>query len=402
VSRAASQERIKITYDLQAEQRELPFVVGVLADFSGQAEKPPLASRQFVDVNRASGPALQYLVDNTAGENIKIRILDVSKKELCRDQMRAVSFEQSILFKKLHDDIFGTTRAAPFGILIGDYEFSNAPEDLHLLENLSQIAAAIHAPFLAAAAPQLLGLSHFAELAVQRDVRPTFKTPGYAKWRTFRQSETARYVCLTAPRALFRLDPVPVWGNAAFALAACIISSFAQHGWFANIRGRNGGAVSGLPKWTFANRQTSSEVVLELWQEKALAESGLISFGHHRGPSDGFAFVPTCHQPAIYENPESTETARLASDLRYVLCLSRFVHYARVILRDVPGSSPKQTLNTWIAQYVSGQEEPSAAKPLGSAYVDISDAIVSLRASPGFQLQGMMYSPRTTFPLPSF
>jgi type VI secretion system protein ImpC len=353
-----------------------------------------------MDVNRENF-ALQYLADHATGENIKIRTLDVSKKELSRDLARATSFDQSILFKKLHDDIFGTRHAAPFGILIGDYEFSNAPADIDLLENLSQIAAAIHAPFLAAAAPQLLGLNDFAELAVQREFRPIFKTPEYTRWRTFRQSEAARYVCLTLPRALMRLDPAPVWGNSAFPLAARIISAFAQHGWFAKIRGRNGGAVSGLPQWTFANCRTSAEVVLELWQEKALAESGLISFGHHHGPSDGFAFVPTCHQPAVYENPESTETARLASDLRYVLSISRFVHYLRVIRRELPDSSPKQMLNTWIAQYVSGPEESSAAQPLGSAYVDISDATVSLRASPRFQLDAMIYGMRATFRLPS-
>jgi len=393
---------VKITYYFNAEQRELPFIVGVLADLSGQAEKPPLASRRFIDINRPNAsPALQHLLDHAASENIKILILDVSKKELFRDQLRAASFDQSSLFKKLHDDIFGTTSAAPFGILIGDYEFSSTPADLDLLENLSQIAAAIHAPFLAAAAPQLLGLNNFAELTPRLDLRPIFKTPQYARWRTFRQSEAARYVCLTAPRALLQLDPLPVWGNSAFPLAARIISAFAQHGWFANIRGRDGGAVSGLPTRTCASCQTSSEAVLELWQQKSLAESGLIPFGHHRGPSDGFAFVPTCHQPALYENPDSTETARLASDLRYILSLSRFVHYLRVIIRDVPSARLKDKLNTWITQYVSGPEQPSAAQPLGSAYVDISAATVSLHASPRFQLQTLTYNLRATFPLPS-
>jgi type VI secretion system protein ImpC len=413
---------VKITYDWDAEHGELPLIAGVLADFSGLAERPPLSARSFIEVNRDNfdsifhtiGPgrpatwcALQYLVDHATGENVKIRILDVSKKELYRDQSRAPDFHQSILFKKLHDDIFGTSGASPFGILIGDYQFSNTPADFELLERLSQVAAAIHAPFLAEAAAPLLGVNNFADLAVEREFRPIFKTPEYAHWRSFRQSEAARYVCLTAPRALFCVDPFPVWGGSAFALAARIISAFTNTGWFAQIRGRQGGAVAGLPKWTFAKCQTSAEVVLELWQQKALAESGLISFGHHHGPSDGFAFVPTCYQPAIYENPDGTETARLASDLRYVLCISRFVHCLRVIIRDqlggsVPESSRKQMLNSWIAQYVSGQEEPSAAKPLGSAYVEISAGTVSLFALPRFQLEAMIYGMRAIFRLQSF
>jgi type VI secretion system protein ImpC len=177
------------------------------------------------------------------------------------------------------------------------------------------------------------------------------------------------------------------------------VAAFVRFGWCANIRGRDGGMVTGLPKQWLGQYLTSAEVVLELWQEKALSEAGLICFGHHRGPSDGFAFVRTCHQPIIYESAEATETARLAADLRYVLAISRFVHYLRVMIRDQ--QSDVGALNQWIAQYVCHEKEPSPEKPLGSAHVDVSQRTVTLRASPRFRLEPLIYPLRATFPLPA-
>ncbi len=411
-----------------ANKTELPFVVGVLADFSGHAEKPALHSRQFVEVNRAnfdllrdkefcgvesSWRGLKYLVESTDSENVKIRLLDVSKKELYRDLQRASDFDHSILFKKVHDDIFGTTDAEPFGILIGDYEFSNDRADLDLLEKISLVAEAIHAPFLSAAAPQLLGVNNFPELAEKKDFHSLFKGPEYTGWRAFRQSEAARYICLTAPRLLLSFESFPLWGNAAFGLGARIISAFAHWAWCAKIRGHDGGNVTGLPKWTFATHSTSAEVVLDLWQQKALADSGFVPFGHHHGPSDGFAFVGTCHQPATYESAESTRAARLASDIRYVLSISRFVHRLRAMIRDQPPASIseaalKEKLNDWIGQYVPADGNLSAAQPLSAAHIDVSApagssgfATVSVRASPGFQLEVLPYSLRAIFRLRS-
>jgi predicted component of type VI protein secretion system len=52
--------RVQLTYDVEKgdaiEQKELPFVVGVVADLSGQSEvpQPKLRDRKFVNIDRAS------------------------------------------------------------------------------------------------------------------------------------------------------------------------------------------------------------------------------------------------------------------------------------------------------------------------------------------------------------
>ena len=75
--------RVQITYDVQVgdaiEKRDLPFVVGVLADLSGMPEKPlpPIGKRKFVSVDRDNvndvmkkiGPRLAFKVPNRLDED---------------------------------------------------------------------------------------------------------------------------------------------------------------------------------------------------------------------------------------------------------------------------------------------------------------------------------------------
>lgn len=75
--------RVHITYDVQVgdaiEKRDLPFVVGVMADLSGVPDKPldPIAKRKFVaidrdnvnDVMKKIGPRLAFKVPNRLNED---------------------------------------------------------------------------------------------------------------------------------------------------------------------------------------------------------------------------------------------------------------------------------------------------------------------------------------------
>ncbi|MEY2776450.1 MAG: type secretion system contractile sheath small subunit [Pseudomonadota bacterium] len=82
--------RVQITYDVEigdaVEKRELPFVVGVLADLAGQADPPlpKLKDRRFVEIDRDNfneimekiGPRLDLSVaDRLKGEgNLKVEL----------------------------------------------------------------------------------------------------------------------------------------------------------------------------------------------------------------------------------------------------------------------------------------------------------------------------------------
>lgn len=75
--------RVHITYEVETEgaqiQRELPFVVGVMGDFSGDPTQPlrPLADRKFIQIDRDNfndvmariGPGLNLKVDNKLADD---------------------------------------------------------------------------------------------------------------------------------------------------------------------------------------------------------------------------------------------------------------------------------------------------------------------------------------------
>src|SRR5271167_2485717 len=148
---------------------------------------------------------IKYLIDQSeTSDMLKIKVLNVSKRDLLKDLQRAPEFDQSALFKKVYEEEFGVFGGAPFGALLGDYQFDKTGEDVELLEKISQVAAGAHAPFLTGTSPQLFGLESFAQLDQPRDLAKIFDSSEYARWKTFRDSEDSRYVALTAPRMLLR------------------------------------------------------------------------------------------------------------------------------------------------------------------------------------------------------
>src|SRR5262249_35180511 len=149
---------------------------------------------------------LHYLVHQSeTGDNLQVRVLNVNKRALFKDLEKAVEFDQSALFKKIYEEEYGQLGGQPYGLLVGDYEFGRHPEDISLLEKISRVAAAAHAPFVAGAAPQLFNFDRFTELTAPRDLAKIFQSVEYAAWKSFRESEDSRYVALTLPKTLARL-----------------------------------------------------------------------------------------------------------------------------------------------------------------------------------------------------
>jgi type VI secretion system protein ImpC len=395
----------------------------------------------------ASWRGLQYLVMNTeTGTELKLRVLNATKDELRNDLEKAVEFDQSNLFKKIYEEEYGTYGGKPFSLMIGDYEFGRSTPDLSLLERLAQVAAAAHAPLVAAASPKLFDMDSFTELGVPRDLAKTFESTELAKWRSFRESEDARYVALVLPHVLLRLpygsDTLPVegldfsedvdgrnhdrylWGNAAWALGARITDAFAQYRWCAAIRGvEGGGVVAGLPTHTFKTDEGDvalkcpTEIAITDRREKELSDLGFISLCHCKG-TDYAAFFggATAQKARQYTTDAANANARLSAVLPYVLAAARFAHYLKVIMRDKVGSFQTRSeiekyLNGWIAQYVLlNDDAPQSAKarfPLREARVDVTaiagkpgcyNATVFLR--PHFQLEELTASIRLVAELP--
>jgi type VI secretion system protein ImpC len=390
---------------------------------------------------------LKYLLNQSeTGTMLKIKVLNASKKEVLKDLQKAPEFDQSALFKKIYEEEYGVFGGAPFGALLGDYEFGRSGQDIELLEKVSQVAAAAHAPFITGTSPEMFNLERFTQLDQPRDLAKIFDTTEYARWKGFRQSEDARYVALALPRMLLREpygpDTVPVeafdfdedvdgtehdrylWGNAAWALGTRITQSFAKHGWCATIRGvESGGLVEGLPVHNFRTEsgdlamKCPTETQVTDRREKELADLGFAPLVHQKGSANAAFFsVQSAQRPKVYDSDAATANARISAQLPYIFAVSRFAHYLKAMMRDKIGGYTSRAeaelfLNNWIANYVVGNDDASfevkAKRPLREARVDVVEvpgkpgafrAVAFLR--PHFQLDELSVSMRLVADLP--
>src|SRR3954465_7098064 len=135
---------------------------------------------------------LNYLVNNTeTDEMLKIRFMNISKQELGKTLKRykGTAWDQSPIFKKVYEAEYGQFGGEPFGCLVGDYHFDHSPPDVELLAELAKNAAASHCPFIAGAAPTVMQMDTWQELANPRDLTKIFGNSEYASWRSLRESE---------------------------------------------------------------------------------------------------------------------------------------------------------------------------------------------------------------------
>lgn len=366
---------------------------------------------------------LHHLVMNSeTSASLQIKVLNANKRELYKDLDKAVEFDQSQLFKKLYENEFGTPGGEPYSTLIGDYEFSNHPEDINMLSKISNVAAAAFCPFLSAASPKLMGFDSWTELSAPRDLEKIFDSVEYAKWKSFRESEDSRFVVLTTPRALARMpygaetlsidefnyEETPIkngkpttqlanedycWMNAAYALGARITDAFAKYGWTTAIRGAEGGGkVENLPLHTFItdegdiDAQCPTEIAITDRREAELSKLGFLPLSHYKNTDYAVFFGGQSTQKAKkYDRPEANANAAISTRLPYLLATSRFAHYLKVMARDKIGSFMEVSdceawLNRWIKNYVNANSETN--QELKAKY-PLSDAKIEVKEIPG-------------------
>ncbi|MAA93540.1 MULTISPECIES: type VI secretion system contractile sheath large subunit [unclassified Arsukibacterium] len=367
---------------------------------------------------------LNHLVTNSeTGSSLKIRMISMSKKELYKDLSKAVEFDQSQTFKKVYETEFGTPGGEPYGAIIGDYEFTNHPEDIETLTYMSNVSAAGFCPFLSSASPALFGFDEWTELSKPRDLEKIFESLEYTKWRSFRDSDDSRFVTLSMPRVLARLPygstTAPVeefgyeefeldtqkavakntnhnhycWMNAAYVLGSRLTNAFAQYGFCTAIRGAEGGGkVEGLPSHIFMSDdgdpdlKCPTEIGITDRREAELGKMGFLPLCHYKNTDYAVFFgAQTAQKPKKYESPEATANAAISARLPYLMATSRFAHYLKVLARDKIGSFMEAEdvevwLNRWILTYVNASE--GSGQEVRARY-PLADAKVQVREIPG-------------------
>jgi type VI secretion system protein ImpC len=395
----------------------------------------------------ASWRGLHKLVmGSETGETMKIRVLNVAKKDLLKDFQAAAEFTESAFWKKVYEYEFGLYGGDPYGALIGDYEFDKGPQDISLLTHLTQVAAAAHAPFVSAASPQMFGMDSFTQMPDPRDLAKIFdkNNPENTKWLSYRDSEDSRFAVMVLPHTLRRLpyspDKNPVeafnfeeetpdhddfcWGNAAYDYALKLTEAFSKYHWCVAIRGPEGGGLVGdLPIHTYTTAdgdvaaKCPTEVQIPDTREKELSDLGFIGLLNCKNTDYAAFFGGNSTQRAKkYDTAEATANAKLSSQIPYLMATSRIAHYLKAICRDKIGSfmsreDCEKFLNRWVSNLVLDNPDATqvakAKRPLRAARVDVIEdkarpgcyqAIAFLR--PHFQLDELGVSLRLVAELP--
>jgi type VI secretion system protein ImpC len=347
----------------------------------------------------ATWRGLRDLVSHTGSSPLlKIKVLDVSKVDLRRDLEKAVEVEQSALFKKVHEEEYGTLGGEPFAALIGDYYFGRHPQDIVTLEKLSNVAAAAGAPFVAGIDTTMFGFQDISELALVRDLSQRFKAYTYANWQSFRESEDSRYVGLVMPRVRLRMPYRQnstrqggfqfeetsgdtehhqfLWGNSAYLVAAHFMNAFNLSRWCGAMHDQKIMLMQHLSLHPFAKADgmglvnCHTELAISPRRQAELAMLGFIAIGSkEEGEPATLVDLPSCQRATHFHTDEDNIRAWLSTQLESSLAVSRVVHYLKAIVR-YKGSgflSPQhcqEALSEWISQYLdTGRLEKRTATP---------------------------------------
>ncbi|MDR1360534.1 MAG: type VI secretion system contractile sheath large subunit [Deltaproteobacteria bacterium] len=388
----------------------------------------------------AAWRGLRFLVDRLDfSQNIKLEYLNISKDDLVADFEDAPEVVKSGLYKHIYTDEFGQFGGQPVAAVIADYIFTPSARDIRLLKHVSSVASLAHAPFFAAAGEEFFDLDDWSRFADIKDLKSLFDMPGYARWNSFRETETARYIGLSLPgfllrpsydqetagSAAFNFTEIPenerqfCWGNTAFALAVCLADSFAKYRWCVNIIGPDGGgALTSLPHCQYVamrgiQNKIPTRTAISEHREYELAELGFIALVADRKPNEAVFFsANSALKPKLFpKTPEGAAAEinfRLSTQFPYMMLMNRIAHYIKVLQRESVGARRSREdiareLNAWISRYVTAMDTPDALtrsrRPLRMAHIDVKEIegnsgwyAVSIQVRPHFKYMGANFT----------
>lgn len=358
------------------------------------AELNEIIHHEVFQTMEANWTSLSELVRNTNFKaNIQLAILDVTKDELYQDlELNSADIAGSELFKKVYVSEYDQYGGAPYGAMVGLYEFANTPQDLLWLKSMGKIGAGAHAPFIGSVSPKFFGCDTMREVSLLRDLHGMLDTPKYSAWNALRDTEEAAYIGLTMPRYVVRPpyndetnpayginfiekirgdeDREYLWGSSAMLFARNLVKSFESSGWCQYIRGpKGGGQISGLPVHTYNVRGEDEmkipvEISIPDFRELELANCGFIPLVHRKGSADAVFFsAQSIKKSHRFKDPKDSENSQLVTNMAYTLSVSRIAHYLKCIMRDNIGSTAnaeyvRSQIDRWISRYITALVNP--------------------------------------------
>lgn len=357
---------------------------------------------------------LKHLVDRTYSSDearVKVKVCHATKEELIEDFEDEETYDQSGMYKLVHDRGIGILGGEPVGTIVADYQISQSSQDMALVGRMAEVAAASWAPLLTAPSPKLFGLDDWTGITDPVDLANQLEGPEHIKWRAFREKEDSRFVGMVMPRVLMREPYSPensgakdtqftedvsgrdhgayCWGNAAYSMAGNINQAMFEYGWPTRIAGmKSGGAVDGLPLHLFdsatgkTKQKCPAEVAFPTKREYELSRLGLIPLVHEENTDRAvFLSAYSAQKPKQYDDHARNASVMMASRLPYLMVASRFTHYLKRMLQGElsqmkTAKEVEDSINSWLSSYLladpdSATQQAKAERPLAAASVKV-------------------------------
>lgn len=358
-----------------------PDIIAVIAriDQLLQTQLRAILSHPRLQALQASWLGVYGLVQaKRSNKNLKIKLLPITLVEVCNDLQRAIEFDQSHLFNKFYAAEYGSPGGEPYGLLLADYQLpAKQPLSLgiiELLQALTQVAAASFSPLIIGIHPGWFGLDRWEQLQPQLDFSKLIKQQWGNAWQQFRRQTDSRFLGLIMPDVLLRpakAGKPAIWGNAVFAYGQMAIKHFIDAGWFAKMRGHvptsiYGGATLDWPRrnvlgpYDRAWRRLLTALYCTDSMEQQLSVQGLLVCKDQ--PQLGKMIL--YNNVSCYQGAGQSDDDRIAGMLQYILCVCRFVHVVKIMMRNKVGSfitvqAAERYLERWLQGFIDGHSNES-------------------------------------------
>ena len=297
---------------------------------------------------------LQLLTDEANhpdANNILIKALPITWKEISKDTQSSLEFDQTTLFEKVYEDEFGSPGGKPFGIMLVDYSVNiRGPNpifktnDIAILNVLAEIGSASFCPFILQAAPQCFGVDDYKNFKITLNTKELFTSKPYQKWNNLRENSSLNFLGLMASSTLeiSRISQIHV----TYVFIATVLKAYIKKQWLTSLQQEHFNI----------NRQTYLSNVITRNQTDIIKHLGF--------------FSPTSLGSTIlFDNTATTFHAIRSENTPYtlgdILSVAHFAHYVKMIGRHEIGQvksiqALQRKLNNWATRYISPQKSTSA------------------------------------------
>lgn len=338
---------------------------------------------------------IRYLLLVSNKDSIRIRILDLKWHEVKYLVTMGTELNSSISQKIFNElDLPGND---PLSIIVANYALDITDKNTSdILSHFGEISSYVFAPLITSINSKIFGIEEFSQLS-RINIDIAYYDNKFRYLAAVSKNNYANFIGLVIPKALFPslintqnsssilgLDIknyTYILGNGAYMFAAIVINSFMNTGWFLDITGKSTNTLINDNEDNEGNKKINSDIFFTSFydnipdifykyttecfisenKEKELADLGLVTLCHTQNRN--FATLYSANSLKNFNlKTVSDQQSKIAGGLQYILCVSRFAHYIKIIGRQKLGlysnaSEFQDYLNNWLLQYISSDIE---------------------------------------------